>query len=383
MVTLTLKKLFFNSKIFIIILMLKTGLFGALFGQQTFVNYTTSNSPLVDNRVNCVAVDNNNVKWIGTEWGLMSYDESNWVDYSSNVNYNPIRCVEFDNQGKMWVGSLGGLFRFDGINWTLFDTSSSNLDNQINCITFDSLNHPCIGTLNGLFKYNGRFFDLVLDSSALEPYFVNVTTIQFQDDSLIIGTKNGGVGYMYNDTISWYSTFTGGLPDNSTYDIEILENDSRLFASPQGGLIMHTTSNFWFNWNIVNTPSFPTNSLTCIEKLDTNLYVSGTIGAGFFTFYFQTGTPVVTAYNSFNSPLPDNFILSVVNDLNDVVWFGTETNGLVKWDNTTNIISSLNENVHNSVGLYDLLGRKTEVEKNKILFNIKEDFSVEKVLIIE
>ena len=100
MAALTLKKLFFNSKIFIITLMLKTGLFGALFGQQAFVNYTTSNSPLIDNRVNCVAVDNNNVKWIGTEWGLMSYDESSWVDYSSNVDFNPIRCIEFDNQGK-------------------------------------------------------------------------------------------------------------------------------------------------------------------------------------------------------------------------------------------------------------------------------------------
>ena len=117
--------------------------------------------------------------------------------------------------------------------------------------------------------------------------------------------------------------------------------------------------------------------------MDTNLYISGTIGAGFFTFYFQTGTPVVTAYNSFNSSLPDNFILSAVNDLNGVVWFGTETNGLVKWDNTSNIISLQNKNIYNPVGLYDLLGRKTEVKKNKIIFNIKDDFSVEKVLIIE
>ena len=109
-----------------------------------------------------------------------------------------------------------------------------------------------------------------------------------------------------------------------------------------------------------------------------------TIGAGFFTFYFQTGTPVVTAYNSFNSSLPDNFILSVVNDLNNVVWFGTETNGLVKWDNTSDIISLQNENIRNTDGLYDLLGRKkTVLEKNKSLFNIKDNFFVEKVLIIE
>jgi sugar lactone lactonase YvrE len=146
---------------------------------------------------------------------------------------------------------------------------------------------------------------------------------------------------------------------------------------------MHHFSGSWFNWNIINTPSFPSNSLRCIEKLDSNSYLAGTIGAGIFSFSFQLGSPITTIYNISTNSLPDNDILDIAVDLNGVIWIGTEYSGLVKWDNTSSVTSTLGTDVKKTIGLYDLLGRKTEVEKNKILFNIKEDFSVDKVLIIE
>jgi ligand-binding sensor domain-containing protein len=375
--------LFFNNHIFQLIILFQTGLFGALFAQQSYVDYNIVNSSILDNRVNCIEVDTNNVKWIGTEWGLVSYNDNSWVDYSADVDNVSIRCIEFDKQGKLWVGVLGGLYRYNGIYWTHFDTSNSNLDNQVNCIAFDSLNNPWIGTQNGLFRYDGRNFHLELDSSGLEPGFINVTSLAFQGDSLIIGTKNGGIAYLHNGSISWYTTFSGNLPDNTTFDINIMENSSRLFASPQGGLLMHHFSGSWFNWNIINTPSFPSNSLRCIEKLDSNSYLAGTIGAGIFSFSFQLGSPITTIYNISTNSLPDNDILDIAVDLNGVIWIGTEYSGLVKWDNTSSVTSTLGTDVKKTIGLYDLLGRKTEVEKNKILFNIKEDFSVDKVLIIE
>ena len=44
---------------------------------------------------------------------------------------------------------------------------------------------------------------------------------------------NGGIGYLYSGSISWYSSFINNLPDNSSYDVEVTEGGKRLFACPQ------------------------------------------------------------------------------------------------------------------------------------------------------
>ena len=236
------------NKIKYILIIIQTGLFGALFAQQGYVVYNTNNSLLLDNRVNCISVDSNNTKWIGTEWGLNSYNDFLWEDFSSFVNYSSVRCVEFDSSGILWVGTLDGLFRYDGFNWSHYSSQNSILTNQINCIAFDKNNTLWAGTSSGLFSYDGRTFELELDSSSVEPSFINVTKLLFKGDSLIISTMNGGIAYLYAGSIVWYNTFFGGLPDNSSLDIEVLGDNSIIYAAPQGGILMQHYSGSRFNW---------------------------------------------------------------------------------------------------------------------------------------
>ena len=56
--------------------------------------------------------------------------------------------------------------------------------NQINCLAFDENNKLWVGTSSGLFSYDGRNFNLELDSSSVEPSFINVTKLLFNGDSL-------------------------------------------------------------------------------------------------------------------------------------------------------------------------------------------------------
>lgn len=375
-------KLSFN-KIKYILIIFQTGLFGALFAQQGYVVYNTSNSLLLDNRVNCISVDSNNTKWIGTEWGLCSYNDVVWEDYSPFVNYSPVRSVEFDGSGVMWVGTLDGLFRYDGFNWSHYSSQNSILTNQINCMAFDKNNDLWVGTGSGLFSYNGRGFELELDSSSVEPDFINVTKLLFKGDSLIVSTMNGGVAYLYSGSIVWYNTFFGGLPDNSSFDIEILADGSIIYAAPQGGLLMHHYSGSWFNWNVINTPFFPSNSLACFEKIDSNLYLAGTTGAGVFQFSFILGSPITTVYDTANNSLPNNYILDVKKDNSGVVWVGTESSGLVKWGNSTSVSKPFLNSENRIVGVCDFLGRKSFSETNKPLFYLKDGGGVEKVIILE
>ena len=328
-----------------------------------------------------MSIDSNNTKWIGTEWGLNSFNDIYWEDYSSFVNYSSVRCIEFDNYGIMWVGTLDGLFRYDGFGWSHFSSQNSILTNQINCIVFDENNNLWAGTASGLYSYDGRNFKLELDSSSVEPNFINVTKLLFKGDSLVISTMNGGIAYLSSGSISWYNTFFGGLPDNSSFDIEVLPNNSILYAAPQGGLLMHHYSGSWFNWNVVNTPFFPSNSLTCLEKLDSNLYLAGTTGAGLFSFSFFVGTPSTTVFDTANSSVPDNYILAVKKDHLGVVWIGTESSGLVKWVSPTDISNDFISN--RFIKTYDFLGRESLPVKSVPFLYKNEKGLIEKRVIIE
>lgn len=344
--------------------------------QQNYTSYNSLNSGLTDNSTTCLAVDTNNLLWVGSQGGLNSFDGVFWEDHTGDLPSPSVRCLELDSMGGLWVGTLGGLARYDGFAWTHFDTSNGLFNNQVNCVAFDSLNNPWVGTSQGLYRYDGRNWHVELDSSALEPTFVNITKLRFVKDSLIICTMNGGIGYLYNGIIDWYSSFLTGLPDNSSFDVELTEGGSRLFACPQGGLLMHFFSGQWFNWNIINSPGFPSNSLTCLEKLDSNLFLAGTLGAGVFEFSFQLGQPVTSVFDTTNHFLPDNYVSDIIVDLNGSVWIGTISEGVVLWGGASSVFENSRE--RRVVGEFDLLGRKKEALSG-FIFRVYSDGSTEKL----
>ncbi|MCH8032778.1 MAG: hypothetical protein IH950_03335 [Bacteroidetes bacterium] len=47
-----------------------------------FTNFNETNSPLPDNSINCITVDNVNKIWIGTNLGIAVFDANNWIIYN-------------------------------------------------------------------------------------------------------------------------------------------------------------------------------------------------------------------------------------------------------------------------------------------------------------
>ena len=73
---------------------------------QEFTNYTEADG-LIDNSVNCVAVDGNDHLWFGTQNGLSSFDGTSWTGYttSSGIIDNAISAIAVMNNGDIWVGT--------------------------------------------------------------------------------------------------------------------------------------------------------------------------------------------------------------------------------------------------------------------------------------
>jgi ligand-binding sensor domain-containing protein len=76
---------------------------------SVWVDYQTFNSDIQSNSLTAIAIDNDNVKWIGSlDQGLIRYDETSFISYNmtnSSIPSNRINCISIDNQNRIWVGT--------------------------------------------------------------------------------------------------------------------------------------------------------------------------------------------------------------------------------------------------------------------------------------
>ncbi|MEE8186745.1 MAG: hypothetical protein V3T99_03670 [Nitrososphaerales archaeon] len=111
-----------------------TGLIG--FNRRDFTVFNTSNSPIAEDIVWSISVDQDNVLWLAScrfrQGGLMKFDGNNWTLYTpenSELPYNAIRDIVIDSRDNKWVAisetvNNASLIRISDDNWTRFDKSN-------------------------------------------------------------------------------------------------------------------------------------------------------------------------------------------------------------------------------------------------------------------
>lgn len=103
-----------------------------------------------------IAIDRENIKWIGT-WGagLSRFDGKRWTTFTAGngtISGNFIHALEIDTDGNLWAGTDKGVSRFDGKIWKSYTTADGLLDNNVFSITFDTRGNKWFGTWRGLSK---------------------------------------------------------------------------------------------------------------------------------------------------------------------------------------------------------------------------------------
>lgn len=359
-------------------MMFQLGPLGALFAQGNWQSFNTENSILVDNQINDILIVDG-VKWIGTNWGLYTYDNTSWVDYTDVLPHPLVNSISIDKEGNVYVCTLSGIAIYNGSSWETITSQNSIITSHVNEVVFDDDNTAYIGTIDGLFKMSNDDVSIVLDSSSLEPSFINVRCLTFKGDSLCIGTVNGGLGYLYNESISWYNS-NNGLIDNTSTDV-LVDKENLWVTTPYGGLISHLLDG---NFLIFNTGFFndwPSNSLNTIYK-DDDLFYVGSSGGGFFSFSYEFGVQNTNSFNTENSGLINNYVLCIEKDELGY-WIGTE-GGLVYWTDISNVsesnqVTQLDFNKYNNkltfpfkgkIIIYSLDGKRIFSADNKSSVNL-------------
>ena len=305
--------------------------------------YSTSNSAIPDNSVRCIAMDENQKLWLGTDNGLATFDGTNWELFNtgnSPMTDNYIRAIHHMQDGSVWIGTThSGIYSFDGANWINYTPVNSGLpDYFIRTITQDSIGDIWVGTVEGLARFDGTNWQVwTIDNAALNSN--NITTIAVgSDNTKYIGTINGGLIYYDNSTITEYTILEGGVPDNSSIGIVFDNQNQRWFASPSHGLFTEDGNQNWTSFSVQNSPIM-SNGLTSIVVDAQNEFTLGTQESGLIFF---TPPSQWSNLNSTNSNLPDNHILSLYrNDAS--LWIGTNSHGLVKMTKNTSFLNELTE----------------------------------------
>lgn len=311
---------------------------------------------LPSNTVRAIAHEPNGITWIGTDWGLLSYDGFTWTTYqvaNSPLPDNDIRALEVDQAGRLWIGTFGsGVVRKDGATWTIFNTANSDLpEDQVKCIEADSLD-VYICTIGGLAHFDGtdwRIYDDTPNSyNDLELPSGNISDVKVRDDGLVvIGTVNGGFTYLTDSAVTVYSTVSTGLPDNTALGVEIDQNGDRWAACPSGALLYHAGPydvNQWFQYSTASS-TIPSNSLNDVVFDASGRVCVSTQNAGIGIF-----EPPVTwiNYHPGNSDLPDVEVLTSALAPNGLLWFGTATGGAA----TLDIVTDIHIQEESTLGVY-------------------------------
>lgn len=309
--------------------------------QQAWTIYNNSNSPLPENSVRCIAFASNGVKWIGTDYGLASFDGTTWNVYkttNSGIPDNSIRSLAVDGQNNIWIGTFTtGLVKFDGVTWTTYSTFNSDIpDDFVRSLAFDTLGNLWVGTIGGLGYFDGTNW-IIYDSSNSILISNNISALHVDesDNSLSIGTVNGGIVLKDGNNWTHLTLWNSNLPDNTTLGIDKDTSDIRWLATPAGGLSGYIGGITFVTFN-TTTSTIASNSFTSIAISDDQSIWVGSIDSGVVK---REGNNFIN-YNTFNSDMPDNVVQAIKIDDQGIVWIGTQTGGLVRLDES--LLSSVN-----------------------------------------
>ena len=305
---------------------------------SVWVTYNIENSDINDNTIKDILVDKANTIWIGT-WhnGVIKINSNNY-DFinssNSNLPNDIIHCFAMGNNNTIWVGSYNGLAKIERNNVTAFTTNNSGIpSNYIADINIDKENNLWVGTTNGLAKFDGTQWTIFnIHNSSIPGNFV--TKIMFdKQDSLWIGTMANNIA-KYHNRYNWKVYQSDNLPKGDSVADLIIGNDNNIWVAliPQyskpgvvdkvGGIFKLENEQL-----VLLDIGIPNIRINKFYLDDENILWAGSKN-GIFSIYSGGYFKV---FNSTNSGLPINDVLSIEKDKNGNIWFGSNNAGLIKY----------------------------------------------------
>ena len=343
---------------------------------------------LSQSRVQCIYRDHLGVIWIGTKWGLNSYDQSELKSYfhdreqPNSLPDNFIRFITEDRLGDLYVSTNKGI--------AIYNKAENQFQPlKYNGKPFNAWSYLQIGD-NFLFGGEETLYQYNLTDKSITTIFPDIDgdklkcinrIFQWSPDVLITSSKKDGL-WMYDLTkkkmyrcpfvkereintifvdsqnrlwVSFYgkgiacyskegkrlfslSTKNSGLNNDIIFDF--LEKDNQLWIATDGGginILDFQTMKFSYLKHISDDEqSLPNNSIYRLYKDQMDNIWIGSIHGGLFAIkkvFIKTYKDV-----PLNNPngVSERTVVSIFEDKDTLLWIGTDGGGINSFDQKTN-----------------------------------------------
>jgi ligand-binding sensor domain-containing protein len=324
----------------------------------------SSISGFADNKITTVFVDRNNTVWAGIFYGGILKIENGVTSlfnpyHPSSTWYCNFKSICDDDFGNIWLADQYGLWKFDGQEAVIYTSLNSQLvSSYVTSVAHDGT-YIWAGTNNGLSRFDGTNWEtFTIDNSGLPSN--NINSLCFGQGILWIGTNNGLIKYansiwtVYNSSTHPYHFESNNIGDISVYCSSYNGKDYQYVYLVNGNNLVSfkniEDSNILYDlYKRSNTNTdFPYIMINDIQIDQNNRrWIATNKGLAEFDGC------IWNAYNTNNSGLQNNNVLSLQTDIENHLWVGTQ-NGLCFFDYSDWTIYNTENSSFTSNTFYDI-----------------------------
>lgn len=266
-----------------------------------------------------------------TVFGYSQKNNFNKYNVRNGLPQNTVYKIFQDSRGYIWFGTDGGgVSKFDGKKHYYYNKSNGLSGNVVRDIIEDNAGNIWFATDEGVSKFNGLTFENFNTSNGLSN---NITVVLLEDskNNIWVGTAGGGLNIIQpnkKNTINYY-TDENGLASNNVFSI-IEDNYNRIWLGYIGGnpQIVKFRNNQLVVDEINTSFNHDLSTVYCGKKDKNGNIWYGTIKNGVFKYenISLKSNPNMVSYSILNG-LKDNYILSIT-EQNENIWLGTNDGGV-------------------------------------------------------
>ncbi len=309
---------------------------------SVWVDYNNSNSNINYDYINCINIDKNNIKWLGTEgFGLIKYDEKSFVNYRPPTFPIPsglVTAIDIDENNVKWIATYGGVARFDDVNWVAFrQWNSPLLSDYVNDIKCEkNTGNIWIATRFGLNKFDGYagWTSYVYDSLHITYPYGSINSIEIdENNNKWFGSAFMGL-YKLEDTTWTNMYFSPEYNILSDFIVcSALTPTGEIWLGHPKQKVGEDVEfprgfSFYNGIEFKKYTEFLDYSILYNIYIDERGYKWVCTDKGLYRFKDFNNVKV---FNTSNSGIKSNYIQDVIRDKNGIVWIATAGGGLVKY----------------------------------------------------
>ena len=288
-----------------------------------FTNYTT-NEGLLDGSIEDLVLGRTGGLWIASQKGLHLFKDGTFRAFTTDDGLldDEVLALEEDLVGNLWIATRGGgLSRFDGTSFQSFSTAHGLPGSDIYGIEADRDGTLWLGTLgNGLVRFREGRIDTFGQKDGFASDIV-WSIFEGRQGGLWIGTDDGGLSLLADGPITPYSMRDGLPHDRASTVFE--DRSGILWVGTEGGGLARFLDGEVVTYDVQDgLGSEIIHSLH--QRHNGSLWVGTNLGLS----SFENGHFVEVDLTGLRLDIAPP-VYSMVEDVQDRLWFGTYSKGLV------------------------------------------------------